>query len=697
VSNTSNEIRQRVLAAVSQLREALQELRGETQSGAACDAIEEAVAQLADHDAKLLRALETEVSRRAHAEEFRRFAYEESPFSMAIAALEDGRFIEINDAFLVRTGYTRDEVIGRTSDELGLWPPGEGRGNFVEILRRDGEVHGLELRVNVKDGGTIHVRFFARLIILGGKRCILSITQNIEERHLAEQEAIRLRAFYEELLALLPAHIVIVDREGRYEYFSPAALPDPELREWAIGRTILEVGSVRGFDSTFVNQRKQWVDLVAERREVMQFDERIVQDSGDVEHWIRTHKPILDERGEVARILIYSLNVTDLRHLEEQFRQAQKMEAVGRLAGGVAHDFNNLLTAIMGTADLLTTHAEDPAAVKEGALEILHIAERGAALTRQLLAFSRRQVVNRTPLNLNRVIEAMHEMVRRLIGENIELNLDLAPSLPDISADANQLEQVILNLVVNARDAMPRGGALTIRTRGADGRLREGRGSAENAAPLQVILTVSDTGNGMPPDVMARAFEPFFTTKEAGKGTGLGLSTLYAIVQGYNGTVAVESSEGQGTIFTIGLPAAAAIDRVVVAPPPSIGRPSGTGTVLVVEDEDAVRRVVERILVKEGYTVLTARNAHEAMRVVEENEAAIGLVLTDMVMPGPSGRDLAERLLEKNPELRILFMSGHIDNRDSRFIAEKLGDRFIQKPFTAEVLTARVSKILGEP
>jgi len=683
---------------VAKLREAARDLpSGSEKAAAACDAIDSALDDLADRDAKLIRALDDEVSRRAHAEEFRRFAYEESPFAMAIAAFDDGRFIDVNDGFLMRTGYSHDEVIGRTSNEINLWPDAEGRQQFVEILRQEGEVNGLELRVRVKDGGIIHIRFFARLILLGGKQCILSITQNVEERHRAEQEAIRLREFYEELLALLPAHIAIVDREGRYEYLSPGALPDPEARQSMVGRTIAEYATHRGYDDSVGEQRKRWVDLVAKRKEVMQFDERFVLESGDVEHWIRTHKPVVDERGRVPRILIYSLNVTDLRQLEEQFRQAQKMEAVGRLAGGVAHDFNNLLTAIMGTADLLTGHAGNPAAVKEGALEILHVAERGAALTRQLLAFSRRQVANRIPLNLNQIIEAIQEMLRRLIGENIELIVDLAPSLPDVYADVSQIEQVLLNLVVNARDAMPRGGTLTIRTQKADGPLRKRGPRGVKAARQQAVLTVSDTGCGMSSDVVARVFEPFFTTKETGKGTGLGLSTVYAIVQGCNGEVLVESSEGQGATFAVCLPAADRAARKAASLPASTGRPAGIGTVLVVEDEDSVRRVVERILHKEGYTVLTAQDAIEALRIFEQDGAAIDLVLTDMVMPGPSGRDLAERLLEMNPRMRILFMSGHIEHRDSRYIAEKLGDRFIQKPFTADALTARISKILNEP
>jgi PAS domain S-box-containing protein len=682
---------------MAELRSILEKLpRGANNAIGLCDSVVEDVGLLIEQHENLHSVLDKEVALRSHAQEFRRLMYEESPFSMSIATLEEGRFVDVNEAFSVRTGYSREEIVGRTSTEIGLWAEGENRQRLVDILCNEGAIDGVEIKVHSKDGGLIHGRFYARLISMGGERCILSITQNVEERHRAEQEAVRLRTFYEELLALLPAHIVMVDRDGRYEYASPSAVSDPDLRAWVIGHTLEEVCKKRGLDDEIGRRRSEWVNLVTARKEVMQFDERFVLETGEVQHWIRTHKPILDEHGETTHILIYGLDVTDLRRLEDQFRQAQKMEAVGRLAGGVAHDFNNLLTAIMGTADLMVGQANEPAAVEGSANEILHIAERGAALTRQLLAFSRRQVTSRTVLNLNHVIDGMKEMLRRLIGENINLEVELAPSLPDIYADVSQIEQVLMNLVVNARDAMPRGGTVTVSTRIAPPQFFESAAGVNGTALPRALLVVHDTGCGMPPDVLARIFEPFFTTKEEGKGTGLGLSTVYAIAQGCNGEVAVESNEGQGTVITVYFPAA---DRVLlkVASPSSGGkRPVGKGTVLVVEDEQSVRKVVERILSKEGYTVITAQNAHEALQRVEKEGAGIDLILTDMVMPGPSGRDLAESVRKSHPDMRILFMSGHIENRDSRFIAEQLGDRFIQKPFTADVLSARVSKLLND-
>ncbi|GMV93090.1 MAG: hypothetical protein AMXMBFR82_28680 [Candidatus Hydrogenedentota bacterium] len=690
MTNQKNNIEAKVRAELSGLSRLVKDLPGGTE---ACDAIQESLGSLLAENERLYKALDEEMARRAHAQDFRQFIYEDSPFSMSIATLADGRFFDVNEAFIMRTGYAREEIIGHTSAEIGLWADGENRQRIVDALRQDGEINGLEIRVRKKGGEVIHGLFYARLITLNGERCILSITQNIEERRRAELEAIRLREFYEELLALLPAHIAMVDSSCRYEYASPSAVPDPETRSWIIGQTMEEYCEYRGINPEIGKQRTEWVNLVVARKEVMQFDERFPLESGDVEHWIRTHKPILDENGNVTHVLIYGLDVTDLRKLEDQFRQAQKMEAVGRLAGGVAHDFNNLLTAIMGTADLMAGQPGDTQAVQSGAEEILGIAERGAALTRQLLTFSRRQVASRRVVNLNQIIKNMHELLRRLIGENIRLDVQLASSLPDIYADISQIEQVLLNLVVNARDAMPRGGAITVRTRVDRPRLRKALQEAPDGS--FVHLSVSDTGMGMDPEVLARIFEPFFTTKEEGQGTGLGLSTVYAIVRSCDGKIVAESTPGQGSVFTIAMPVAEHTEEDADSPAPRDRRTDAEGTVLVVEDEESVRKVVERILQKEGYTVLAAPNAREALRILQRQGTAIDLVLTDMVMPGPSGRDLAESILETWPNMRILFMSGHIENRDSRFIAEQLGDRFIQKPFTADVLTERVSNVLN--
>jgi two-component system cell cycle sensor histidine kinase/response regulator CckA len=382
-----------------------------------------------------------------------------------------------------------------------------------------------------------------------------------------------------------------------------------------------------------------------------------------------------------------------LRHAEEQLRQAQKMEAVGRLAGGVAHDFNNLLTAILGSTELLLSGLEPASPLRQDAAEIKKAAERAAGLTRQLLAYSRRQVLQPEVLDLNRVVADMDRMLRRLIGEDVELVTTLAPDLGAVRADRGQLEQVLVNLVLNARDAMPRGGKLTLETTNTEldpGYVEDHTGA--KAGP-HVLLAVTDTGAGMDPETAAHLFEPFFTTKEVGKGTGLGLATVYGIVKQSDGYIMVYSEPGHGTTFKIYLPRVAAAEP---APPPAL-RPTvtrGSETVLVVEDEEAVRSLSRRALEAGGYTVLAAADGADAVRLVERYGGPIHLVLTDVVMPGMSGRELADRLVQRRPGLRVLYMSGYPGDAIVHRGALDPGTAFLQKPFMPDDLTRKVREVL---
>ncbi|MCC6699716.1 MAG: response regulator [Candidatus Hydrogenedentes bacterium] len=659
------------------------------------DAIEWALCGLGEEVDRLMGALDAEVSARASAQEVRRYTYENSPFSMSIATVADGRFIDVNNAFLRRTGYTREEVIGHTSDEIQLWAPDQSREPFLEVLKTHGIVDGMEIRIRRKDGEIAHVLFFAWIIQLSGMPCILSISQNVEERRRAEMEAVRLKQFYEDLIANLPAEITILDAEGRFQYLSPNVVPDPAAREQMLNRTVHDLIAWEGGDMAEADRRHEWTRTVVERKETMQFEEHVQPLHGEAKDFIRTYKPILDERGEVARIINYAIEVTELRKLAEQFRQAQKMEAVGRLAGGVAHDFNNLLTAVMGTAELMADHLNEPESLLDAIRDVQHLAGRGASLTRQLLAFSRRQVTKPTLIDVNFIVRNMQDMIQRLIGEQVILGVDLAPGLPQVLADAHQIEQIIMNLVVNARDAMPRGGALSIRTWQSRSAARSDGDPPVQETHPSVVIVVSDTGGGIPPEILPHIFEPFFTTKEEGKGTGLGLSTVYAIAQNCGGTVTVDSSD-QGATFMVHLPAALRpAGRMPVSTAIDASAP-GTGTILVVEDESAVRTVVQRILTRNGYKVLTAENGDHAFQYVAQHDGAIDLLLTDMVMPGMTGRELAERVRETHPGIRVLFMSGHIENQDAQFIARQDSRSFLQKPFTAATLIRKVQDILTQ-
>lgn len=387
----------------------------------------------------------------------------------------------------------------------------------------------------------------------------------------------------------------------------------------------------------------------------------------------------------------------EIREREDQLRQAQKMDAIGRLAGGVAHDFNNLLTAIIGYADVIYERLHEGDGrddhIRRDIAEIRKAADRAAALTRQLLAFGRKQFLRPQLLDLNETAAGLMQMLPRVIGEHIQTVSRLAPGLRRVTADPNQMEQVLVNLVLNARDAMPHGGTITIETANVD--LTADRIASEGLAKPPgpyVMLAVSDTGTGMDAETRARAFEPFFTTKPTGKGTGLGLATVYGIVEQSGGAITIQTALGHGTTVRIYLLAESGhVDAPEPAPPPMVTY--GTESILLVEDDDSVRELVRRTLGTRGYTVIEARTAEEALDMAARGVKA-DLLLTDVVMPGLSGPNLAARLLQQNPRLRVLYMSGYSEDATAVHGTFWGGVPFLQKPFTPNELAGRVRAAL---
>jgi hypothetical protein len=392
--------------------------------------------------------------------------------------------------------------------------------------------------------------------------------------------------------------------------------------------------------------------------------------------------------------MAFVLDITERKQLQQQLIQSQKMEAVGRLAGGVAHDFNNLLTAIFGYAELLTEELPEGSPARKDVEEIRKASQRAASLTRQLLAFSRQQVLQPIVLNLNDLVEDVEKMLRRVIGEDVELRTALAKGAGNVRADPGQLEQVILNLAVNARDAMPTGGKLTIETRNAE--LSEMYAEAHQPVVpgAYVMLAVSDTGIGMDAKTQGRIFEPFFTTKEAGKGTGLGLATVYGIVKQSGGYIWTYSEPGHGTTFKVYLPHVDAPVEAAARPPEPGGPLAGTETVLVAEDDDLLRPLARGLLEKLGYTVLDAGTAAEALALARAHGGPIHLLIADVVMPGESGRQLARRLAEVRPDVRVLYTSGYTNEAIVHHGMLEPGLNYLQKPFTPAALARRVRDVL---
>ncbi len=493
------------------------------------------------------------------------------------------------------------------------------------------------------------------------------------------------------LLEHLPHRILVKDRQSIVRF----------CNNHYAGDLGLPVGEVIGKDATAFYPPDVAESYTANDREVM--DTGVSQtmeepyEVGGEKRWVRTVKvPYRDEQGLVTGVLVMFEDITERQLMEQQFQQAQKMEAVGRLAGGIAHDFNNLLTAILGYCGLLLEDLSPGERMRLDVTEIQKAGLRAAELTRQLLAFSRKEIIAPTTLDLNVVVTEMRGMLDRLIREDVKIMVGLRPSLALVNADRSQVEQIVINLAVNARDAMPTGGTLTIETANVD--LDEHYAQAHPAVVPgpHVCLTVTDTGSGMTPEVRARIFEPFFTTKTRGRGTGLGLASVQGAVVRCGGSIAVYSEVARGSAFKVYFPradASALLEPAAATTPVTL---SGSETVLLVEDADELRRLITLLLNRQGYTVLAAANATQARQLFDEH-SAIDLLITDVVMPDTSGPELTRELMAERPALKVIYMSGYTEDTIVQHGVLLPGIAFLPKPFTAESLGAKIRSVLSSP
>jgi two-component system cell cycle sensor histidine kinase/response regulator CckA len=578
-------------------------------------------------------------------------------------------------------------------------PGGEGLTPFGEVSRPSASLLFVPVRHGERVTGVLSVQSYAPGAYDHGDLTVLQTLADhcggaLErlriEHALRESQAQLERA--ESVALVMTAHVGL---DGRWRKVTPRLC---ELLGYSeadlLARTVADVAHPADLEYAHSERRR----LIAGEAHSSDLTLRLLRRDGMVV-WVYANTSVVQNAaGAPLYFLVYLRDVTERKLLEEQLRQAQKMEAVGQLAGGVAHDFNNLLTAIIGNAELLLREIAPDDTRRLDVLEINRAALRAAGLTRQLLAFSRKQVLQPRIVDLNAVVSDLTAMLRRIIGEHVELRLQLQPGLGRVLADPGQLEQVITNLAVNARDAMPSGGTLTIRTADVDATQVPPRTPEPTPmlGPL-VELSVTDDGVGMDERTQSRLFEPFFTTKELGRGTGLGLATVYGIVRQSGGHIRVSSRLHHGSTFTVYLPRAAGRAEDAAESPGWTEQPGGAGTVLVVEDEETVRRLACRVLRTKGYRVIEAEDPASALRLMREHDGPIDLLVTDIVMPGMTGPALVERLIADRPELKVLYITGYAEEAIERQGTLPAGGALLEKPFTARQLADRVRAALSDP
>jgi two-component system, cell cycle sensor histidine kinase and response regulator CckA len=607
---------------------------------------------------------------------------------LAVVAFDaDGTIRMWNPAAERMFGWTAAEVLGKPHPIVPEDKQEEFR-RLRETALAGNTFTGMELRRVRKDGSPIDISVSTAPIRDEGGSItgIMSILTDVTDRKRSEEELRRLATAVEQAAEA----IVITDERGAIQYVNPAFERISGYgKEEVAGKNprILKSGRHdREFYQEFwatLLRGETWSGVFVNRRK----DGALYEEEAVI-------SPVRDASGRVANYVAVKRDVTAERRMEEQLQHAQKMEAVGRLAGGVAHDFNNLLTAITGYSELVLARLEEEDPSHRDVEEIRRAAERAATLTRQLLAFSRRQVLRPKVLDLNEVVGGMRKMLARLIGEDVELVTAFGAASGRVTADPGQIEQVLVNLAINARDAMPDGGRLVVETSDLD--LDGTRaGLHDPVRPGKyVVLSVTDTGCGMDEATMSRLFEPFFTTKEVGKGTGLGLATAYGIVAQSGGHLRAESEPGRGSTFRVYLPR---VDAEVPRDAAPAAPRRGSETILVAEDEEMVRELVSAVLGQQGYAVLPARDGEEALRLAEEHEGSIPLLVTDVVMPRMGGIDLAVRLRSRRPGIRVLFVSGYTDTAGKPLGVPEPGTEFLHKPFLPSVLASRVRSLIDSP
>lgn len=601
-----------------------------------------------------------------------------------------GQFLDANPAALNMFGYTKEDFSTLSFSDLLFTPdqPSQTPAAIAALLDRGTRNELAEYQLKRKDGACIWAEIGSTLVYHNGKPfAIQGIVHDISERKRAEAERERLISAIEQAVEMF----VITDDQGAIQYVNPAfEVVTGYTRSEVIGRNprilksgVHEAAFYKNLWATLLRGETWWGRFTNRKKDGTLYSEET------------TIYPVRNASGRTVSYVAAKRDITEQLALEAQLLQAQKMESVGRLAGGVAHDFNNMLQAILGNAALALQDLAPDNPLRENLLEIQKSAQRSADLTRQLLAFARKQTIAPKVLDLNDVVAGMLKMLRRLIGENIDLAWMPGANLWPVKLDPSQVDQILANLCVNARDALGDTGKVILETANTHLDSAYAQTHSEAVPGDYVMLAVSDTGQGMDAATRAHLFEPFFTTKEPGQGTGLGLATVFGIVKQNQGLIDVDSEPGEGTSFKIYLPRSQA--EILAAAETASHAPRGTETVLLVEDEEQVLSLGRRILEQQGYRVLTARTPESALEMAGQHSGEIHLLVTDVVMPGMNGRELKRQLTQRHPHLKCLFMSGYTADVIAHHGVLHDGVQFLQKPFTIESLAKKAREAIEHP
>jgi PAS domain S-box-containing protein len=619
-------------------------------------------------------------------------AFEHAPIGVALVS-PDGRYLKVNRVLCDLVGYSEAELLTRIFQDI----------THPEDLEVDRRVIAGEIRSYQMEKRYIHARGHLVTVLLnvslvrdgqGRPRYFISQVQDITERKRLEVELTESQGLYHSLVEQLPANVWRKDAAGRFTFANSRFCRfKGKTADEILGQTAYAINPKEVADQIIEEH-----ELIMRTGKSIEKEESCTQPDGTVQYLQVMKAPVLAADGKIIGSQGIQFDITGRKRLEAQLVQSQKLETVGKLAGGVAHEFNSIMTAIIGHSELILGDLPSDHPLSKNAAGIRRAAERAATLTRQLLAYGRRAFLRPESLDLNQVMANMEGMVRQIMGTDVDVRIVPAEGLRAVKADAGQIEQVIMNLAMNARDAMPNGGKLTLETANVSfDQERLGR-DPELKPGNYVMLAIADTGTGMSEEVKARAFEPFFTTKDVGQGTGLGLSTCYGIIKQSGGHISVYTELGRGTTFKIYLPQVEPQMKIPLQRLDSPDLPRGTETILLVEDDPALREMAATLLKRLGYTVLAAANGIEALSLKPQRDnGPIDLLFTDVVMPHMSGKELADRVQALHPHTRILFTSAYTENAIVHQGVLNPGVALLQKPFTPSALAHKLREVLDQP